>query len=148
MYHRVSLAVQLGILVAIIFVGYRPPFSLRPENGILSVYVYRTVSESLRYDVFAPNLYLEMEAGGVVHRTNVTQSNRELVVNREFVFHNVNYLSFLMLRSLDVGPFKNLTRSLLVISPAEIENNKTKIYKPDALNWFVLRLHWVKDDRR
>lgn len=116
------------------------------ETGTLSIHINRVISYAMKYEDYTPDIYVEVEAGGVTYQTHSSNRSHELVVNREFVFHGLDYFSFVVLRIKDRRRFnQDLTRSVLLISLPDIENNKTRMYNMDWTNWYVVRLHWVKD---
>lgn len=138
------------MVVAIVLVGVMPWQQLgvmkANQTGTVSVHVHRVVSYAMRYEDYTPDIYVEIEAAGVTYRTAASNRSHELEVNREFVFHGLDYFSFVVLKIKDKRRFnQDLTRSVLLISPPDIENNKTRMFNMDWTNWYVLRLYWVKD---
>lgn len=148
---RVSLGLQACILILLAADVYinLPRYHFKSGDGQLTITIERIVSDAPGYDVQAPNLYVEIEVGSVRRYTTGSDTEREVIVNRSFVFDSVNYMGSIMLRIRDGAHSDRPCRGILAITPAEVVLDRYSVYRIDPLNWIVMKVDWnkVKDSR-
>lgn len=148
---RLSLVLQFCILVVLAadVMIHMPRYKEKSGVGRLTINIERIVSDSPGYEVQAPNLYVEIEVGGVKRYTTGSNSVRDVIIDRAFVFDGVDFRGSIMLRIRDGAHSEGPCRGILAITPAEALLERYTVYRMDALNWVVMKVDWleVKDGK-